>query len=76
MEVLSHRLENEIKGPLPRTQVCFGTLLSREQYLADIECWGYQDARLAPLGPMSPEEIDHWTAAIAAARAGKQGKTV
>jgi hypothetical protein len=54
---------------LPRTQVCFGTLLSREQYLADIGIWGYQDARLKPLGPMSFEEVEHWTAAIAAGKA-------
>ena len=51
------------------TQVCFGTLLSREQYLPDIGLWGYGDARLKPLGSMSPEEIElHWTAAIAAAK--------
>jgi hypothetical protein len=26
--------------------------------------WGYQDARLQPRGPLSREEIAHWTAAI------------
>ena len=69
LEELSNRLRNEIEGPMPRTQVCFGTLLSREQYLTDIGIWGYQDARLKPHGPMSPKEVEHWTAAIAAARA-------
>ena len=45
---LSDRLVNEIEGPSPRGQVCFGTLLSREQYLPDIGKWGYHDARLKP----------------------------
>lgn len=31
--------------------VCRGTLLSREQDLTDVHCWGYEDARLAPPGP-------------------------
>lgn len=69
LQELCNRLAHELKGPLPRTQVCFGTLLSREQYLPDIGLWGYEDARLRPLGSMSPEEIEHWTAAIAAAKA-------
>jgi hypothetical protein len=45
-------------GPL-----CRGTLLSRTQYLADTEYWGYQDARLRPWGGMSEEEVNRWTAA-------------
>ncbi len=69
LKELSDRLGNEMEGPLPRTQVCFGTLLSREQYLPDIGLWGYRDSRLKPLGSMSAEEIEHWTAAIAAAKA-------
>jgi hypothetical protein len=40
---------------------CRGTLLSRMQYLSDTEEWGYQDARLAPHGPMSEEQITSWT---------------
>ncbi|HXG58859.1 MAG TPA: nucleotidyltransferase [Thermoanaerobaculia bacterium] len=42
-------------------KVCFGTILSRQQYLTDVGKWRYRDARL---GRMSPEEIAHWTAAI------------
>jgi hypothetical protein len=45
-------------------RVCQGTLLSREQYLVDVERWGYEDGRLAPRGSMSPGDIAHWTAAI------------
>ena len=44
--------------------ICNGTLLSREQYLDDVEKWGYWDGRLEPVGRMTQEEIDIWTAAI------------
>ena len=62
---LSDRLKKETEASAPQGQVCFGTILSREQYLVDIGMWGYQDARLKPQGPMSPEEVAHWTACIA-----------
>ena len=45
-------------------RVCRGTLLSRSQYLVDLERWGFEDARLEPRGSMSKQEIDRWTAAI------------
>ena len=47
-----------------KSRVCRGTLLSREQYLVDVERFGYRDARLEPDGPMTQEEIEIWTAAI------------
>lgn len=47
----------------PADRVCKGTLLSRTQYLVDIECWGYEDARLIPRGNLTREEIAHWTEA-------------
>jgi Nucleotidyl transferase of unknown function (DUF2204) len=68
LKELTDRLLDEIEGPAPPERTCLGTLLSREQYLPDIGRWGYHDARLEPLGPMSAEEIAHWTAAIAAAK--------
>ena len=43
--------------------VCNGPLLSRTQYRADIEDWGYHDARLPPWGKMTPEQIERWTTA-------------
>ena len=43
--------------------VCRGRLLSRSQYLADTENWGYRDARLRPGGRMTAEEVARWTAA-------------
>jgi hypothetical protein len=48
----------------PDNPLCMGTLLSREQYLSDLRCLGYRDAREQPDGPMTPEQIDIWTAAI------------
>ena len=45
-------------------RVCQGTLLLREQYLPDIEQWGYSDPRLEPKGEMSPADIALWTEAI------------
>jgi hypothetical protein len=44
--------------------LCRGTLISREQYLVDVERWGYREARLAPAGPLSPQEIERWTSDI------------
>ncbi len=64
MENLLRRLQSELSAPPAEGQVCQGTLLSRAQFLIDIDEWGYQDARLAPRGAMSAEDIDHWTAAI------------
>ena len=64
LRVFADRLGRESAGPPPEGQVCCGTLLSREQYLPDIGTWGYADARLKPAGPMTPEEVAHWTAAI------------
>ncbi len=43
--------------------LCRGTLLSRVQYLPDIDRWGYRDARLPPHGVMRPQDVAQWTAA-------------
>jgi hypothetical protein len=48
----------------PDNHVCHGTLLSREQYLHDLEQFGYGDARLEPHGAMTREEMEIWTEAI------------
>jgi hypothetical protein len=45
-------------------RVCRGTLLSRAQYLVDVHAWGYADARAAPHGPMTDDQIAAWTAAV------------
>ena len=53
-----------VSRPNLQSDVCYGTLLSREQYLHDIEHWKYHDAREQPYGPMTREQLDIWTAAI------------
>jgi hypothetical protein len=58
------RLHAERHHPPAAERVCRGTLLSRAQYLIDVARWGYQDARSAPGGPMSAEDVKHWTAAM------------
>jgi hypothetical protein len=61
---LTQRLEEETNAPPPKDRVCRGRLISRAQYLIDVDRWAYFDARLTPHGNMSAEEIDIWTAAI------------
>ena len=63
--VLVQRLERERTNPAPDERVCRGTLLSREQYLRDVECWDYRDARLDERSSMTPDHIRDWTNAIA-----------
>jgi hypothetical protein len=47
----------------PDSRVCNGTLLSREQYLHDLDRLGYTDARVEPNGPMTRKQIEIWTPA-------------
>jgi hypothetical protein len=65
MQDLLSRLQYELHHAPPVGHLCQGTLLSRAQYLIDIERWGYHDARLMPTGLMTAVDIAHWTAAIA-----------
>ena len=44
--------------------ICQGTLTSRGQYMIDIGQYGYRDARVQPLGNMTPEDVVYWTWAI------------
>ena len=64
MQELGARLADEVRSPDSKDKTCYGTILSRQQYLIDIDRWGYKDARLRPSGTMSVEEIAHWTAGI------------
>jgi hypothetical protein len=64
MNKLTDWLRKETTGEPAADRVCHGTLLSRAQYLVDIESWGYEDARTA-LDLIPREDIDHWTEAIA-----------
>jgi hypothetical protein len=64
MRELVGRLDGELTRPAP-DRVCQGTLISRAQYLVDVERWGYADPRLAPQGNMTEAERERWTAGIA-----------
>lgn len=61
---LMGRLDRELTRPAA-DRVCQGTLISRAQYLVDVQHWGYDDPRLAPQGNMTSEERERWTAGIA-----------
>jgi hypothetical protein len=60
---LTNRLREETEQGNATEKVCYGTIISRQQYLKDIGEWGYEDARLRN-ATMNQEEIDHWTAGI------------
>lgn len=58
------RFRSQLVEPAPERRICNGTLLSRAQYLIDVDQWGYLDARLEPSGRMTPEDVAHWTEAM------------
>jgi predicted nucleotidyltransferase len=65
MDTLIARLAAESRQPpADDPHVCAGTLLSREQYLHDVEQLGYVDGRLTPASTMTPEDVVRWTEAI------------
>jgi Nucleotidyl transferase of unknown function (DUF2204) len=64
MEGLIARLRRE-GGTAEPERLCRGTLLSRKQYLVDVEEWGFRDARLEKRVHMDHKDIAHWTKAIA-----------
>ena len=67
MDHLADRLKAEVaQPPAQDPHVCAGTLLSREQYLHDVEKLGYVDGRLTPVSTMTADDVQMWTAAIPA----------
>jgi hypothetical protein len=67
MDSLLKRLAAEIhRPPQQDPHVCAGTLLSREQYLHDVERLGYVDGRLTPASTMTERDVALWTGAIPA----------
>lgn len=64
MKELAGRMHAEIEAGDAAEKVCYGTIVSRQQYLKDVNDWGYGDARLVD-AVMNEEEIAHWTAGIA-----------
>jgi predicted nucleotidyltransferase len=63
MNDLIWRLRNDapVAGP---DRLCRGTLLSRKQYLPDVQERGFRDARLGERSHMDAGDIAHWTEAI------------
>lgn len=65
MDDLLDRLAQETRQPPAEgPRVCCGTLVSREQYLHDVENLGYADGRLHCASTMTGEDVAHWTRAI------------
>ncbi len=62
------RLEREMLTPAPTEKTCQGTLLSREQYLIDVQRWGLADARHGEASSMTPADVALWTQAIDAGK--------
>jgi hypothetical protein len=63
MRDLIGRLEPELENA-DTDRVCRGTLLSRAQYLPDVQERGYRDVRLGARSHMTAEDIRTWTDAI------------
>jgi hypothetical protein len=64
MEDLIGRLQKDAAPPGGHKRFCRGTLLSRKQYLVDVQEWGFHDARLEKRVQMDSEDIAQWTKAI------------
>jgi hypothetical protein len=67
MQTLGERMRLESASGTPDADLaaCQGTLLSREQYLNDVESLGYRDVRLYhPDVNMSEQDVARWTDAI------------
>lgn len=61
LRTLTARLHEEPADGRKEEHLCRGALLSRTQYLADLEEWGYGDARLKPQGRMTEDQVERWT---------------
>lgn len=61
--VMSELMETHRAEPQWDTNICRGTMLSWDQYLVDVQQWGFADARVKPNGSLTQEQVDHWTKA-------------
>lgn len=61
-------LEREMRTQPQAQRTCQGTLLSREQYLVDIQEWGFADVRHTEASMMTARDIVLWTDAINGAK--------
>jgi hypothetical protein len=65
MRELLGRVARSEGEPAGEAGLCRGTLLSRAQYLVDIEEWGLRDARLENESSMTTPDVKLWTDCIA-----------
>lgn len=68
---LLDRLQRE-RGMAEPSGTCYGTLVSRGQYLIDLRHLGMRDARLPPEGSLSTDEVAHWTDAAESEAAARR----
>jgi len=61
--VLERLIETDRARRQGDEKVCRGTMLVWDQYEIDVNEWGYQDARVKPVGSLTQAEVDRWTAA-------------
>ena len=61
MRELWGRWQADLAVPAPADAPCRGVLLSRMQYLPDLERDGFSDVRLRPDGKISADEVKAWT---------------
>ena len=61
IDELTERMRSEQQNSSEK--ICYGTIVSRQQYLKDIGDWGYADARRVD-DVMSDDDIALWTAGI------------
>jgi predicted nucleotidyltransferase len=64
MEELTDRVIDELDVRPASHKVVRGTVVSRAQYLVDVQEWGFRDGRLEPDIGMSREDVEAWTRAI------------
>lgn len=63
MSDLLQRTQEELSASAGE-RICRGTLISRAQYLPDVNEHGYRDGRLSSASHMTAADIESWTAAI------------
>jgi hypothetical protein len=68
LRMLLRRAETGSAADAPDTSdglspLCNGPVLSRIQYVTDIEQWGYQDGRVEPAGQLTADDAAMWTEA-------------
>ncbi|HKR62817.1 MAG TPA: hypothetical protein VJZ00_03710 [Thermoanaerobaculia bacterium] len=64
VDEMTKRVQDETRAGNAKAKVCYGTVISRQQYLKDVDEWGYGDARLVH-ETMDERDIARWTAGIA-----------